>query len=464
MFFKTQIFVFVFLPITILIIAKFRQNIHSTFGFLLFTFWIPIGLFSAALYVFEFCIYVISFLIIMRFPREGNEQPSDDSRIKSFLSDFPWFLLILYIIGALLTWLFSKTIIGEINKIRIQCLLPLALSLVIFVSVRSREDAERILWWLLTSAGILAVLFLVGRYFISYISETGYAASSGRLSMQIILPHYLGFMDMLPQRTSCFYAYLLMYAYSLWTFQHSFFRRMYALCLCFIFGCIIITTQGRGGAIAAAIGVIIISVYAAFSKRVFELRGIWLKCTLMFLVVIGGIWYTANQSSNEEFRQHGMAMFSETFDDENVVGRFDRISSAIKLYKENPILGIGLRGYETPWGGDTSEVLNVFLFTILSFGLLGFISFMLVLRKFVIAFIQGIRSQDLTSRTLCIASICGLLGCFLGLHAIEPYGIVIFWTPLVLAFSVVKLKKDSADCKPQFDNVMIKIPHRRIII
>jgi O-antigen ligase len=435
---KTRIIIFIILPIVIFVIAYFRKNKQATIRFLLFLFWIPTGLSKYQLSIFEICIYVISFLILIKFPHSGNEQLSYECRIKCCFTDFPWRLFLLYILGALITWLFSTKITQELSMIRNQCIFPLALSLVIYVSVRSSEDAERSLWALLTSAAILSLLFLVGQYFTDYIRPSSYAPDSGRLSMELILPHRLGRLEMLPQRTSCFYSYLLMYAYSLWIFHPSAYRRLYAFCLCLIYACIIITSQGRGAALAAAIGGIIISFYAVFKNRKYELKGIWIKCVILTMAVIGGLWYLATNSTNEDFRQHGLALFNRPGEDENFQGRLQRISDAIELYKNNPILGTGLRGYDTPWGLDTSEVLNVFLYTLLSFGLLGFMAFLLILRRFIIACVRGIQSENRTLRMMCIAGICGLMGHIFGLQALEPYGIAILWTPLVLIYAVSK--------------------------
>lgn len=433
---KTRILA-ILLPVIVFMMTLFqRVRIQVIIAVLLLALWVPIGLYERTLFLFEACIYTISFLLIVRFPRRGDEKRADGDRLGSFLVHFPWFAFTLYILGALLTWRFSVRIFGEIDMIRIQCVFPLALSLVMFVSVRATEDAERLLWALLTSAAILALVFLVGRYiFPRYITAASYAAGSGRLSMALAIPHQLGSMEMLPQRTSNVYGYLLVFAYSLWVFHHSFLHRTYALLLCLLFGCIIITTQGRGGAITAGLGAAIISVYATFSRKLLHVSGVWIKFAVVSLAVIGGLWYLSVHSTNVYFYQHGISLFADPQQDENLLGRYQRWSDGIQLLMANPILGTGLRGYETPWGLDTSEVLNVFLYTVLSFGVLGFVGFLWILLKFLAAFRHGILSRDQTTRMMCIASLCGMLGFFFGLQSLEPYSMVLLWTPLVLAFA-----------------------------
>jgi hypothetical protein len=120
------------------------------------------------------------------------------------------------------------------------------------------------LWMILTSAAILGLLFLVGKNFSGFVSLTNYAVGSGRLSMRLSIP-YVGSLEMLPQSTSNWFGYLLVFAYSIWLFHPSSLHRIYAVFLCLLFGYIIITTQGRGGT-TGSIGAGIVSVYATFNR------------------------------------------------------------------------------------------------------------------------------------------------------------------------------------------------------
>jgi hypothetical protein len=424
----------ILIPFFIIMIALFqRTRIQTIIGFLLLIFWIPAGFDNWVLYLFEIFLYAISFLIIIKFARV------DDEKIKSFLINFPWFPFLLYVLGAMLTWSLSTKIGGELNIIRAMCIIPSALFMVIFLTIRSTEDAERYLWMILTSAAILGLLFLVGKNFSGFITLSNYATSSGRLSMMLSIP-YAGSLEMLPQSTANWFGYLLVFAYSYWIFHPSSMHRTYAAFLCLLFGYIVLTTQGRGGAIQAALGAVIVSVYATFYRKLFGIRGIWIKLALICLVVIGGFWYLSIHSTNASFYQHGIALFTNPQSDANLLVRFQGWSNGIKLFLANPILGIGLRGIETPWGLDTSEILNYFLYNLLSYGLLGFVGIMLILIKLLVTFWKGIHSGDRTTRMMCIASICGMLGFFLGMQPDKPYSTVIVWAPLLIAFAVSKLQ------------------------
>jgi O-antigen ligase len=438
----------ILIPLFILAIALFpRIRIQTIIGFLLLVFWIPAGFYNWVLYLFEIFLYAFLILFILKFDRSEGE------KIKSSLIYIPWFPFLLYILGALLTWSLSEKIGGELNVIRVMCIIPLALSIVFSLTIRSTEDAEHFLWMILTSAAILGSLFLVGKYFSGFISLANYAVGSGRLSMKLSIP-YVGYLEMLPQSTSNWFGYLFVFAYSIWIFHPSFKHRAYAILLCLLFGYIIITAQGRGGVLQAAFGAAILSVYAAFTGKSFGIKGSWFKFAFISLAVVGGFWYLSTHSINTIFYQHGISLFVNPLGDENLLGRFYNWSNGIKLFLANPIFGIGLSGIETPWGPDTSEILNYFLYNLLSYGLLGFIGIMLILLKLLVTFWRGIQSGDRTTRMMCIASICGMLGFFLGMQPEEPYSTVIIWAPLLIAFAVSMLQGNRPVKDSNLENVM----------
>jgi len=133
--------------------------------------------------------------------------------------------------------------------------------------------------------------------------------------------------------------------------------------------------------------------------------------------------------------------------------RFQGWSNGIKLFLENPIFGIGLSGIQTPWGPDTSEVLNYFLLNLLAYGLLGFIGIMSILFKILFAFWKGIQSGNRTTRMMCIASICGMSGFFFGMQPEEPFSTVIVWAPLLIAFAVATLNGERPVDDPNLANL-----------
>jgi hypothetical protein len=432
------------LPLVLIVIGLFsRIRIQTLVCLILLLFWVPAGLYIYNLFLFEISVYAISILLVIQSVHSHSE------KLKSYLINFPWFPFILYIFGALLTWRLSTRVGGELITIRAMCVIPLALSVLIFLTIQSSADAERYLWMITTSAAALGLVFLGGRYFFSkYITLSDYAIDSGRLSMILIIPH-LGTLRMLPQSTANWYGYLFVFAYSIWIFHSSFAQRTYAAFLCLLFSCIVLVTQGRGGAVQAALGAAVVSVYAAFNIRLLNIKGVWIKFGFVCLVVIGGLWYLSIHSTNVGFYQHGISLFVNPQGDENLLYRFQGWSNGIRLFLANPILGIGLRGIQTPWGLDTAEILNYFLFNLLSYGLLGFVGIMWILIKFFSTFWKGLRAGDRVTRMICIASVGGMLGFFFGMQPLDPYSNVIVWAPLLIAFAVSTLEENQSLMTPK---------------
>jgi len=203
---------------------------------------------------------------------------------------------------------------------------------------------------------------------------------------------------------------------------------------------VIISTSGRGGLMTAILGSAIISIYAVFSGKECKTSGIWIKLGFVILIVVGGFWYLATSSSNINYYQHGTAFFQNPLNDPTVQYRFRMWSTGWSLFLENPILGIGLRGIPTPWGPDTSEILNYFFYILLSYGLIGFIGLILVISKLVTSYLRGIRSKDGLVRMMSIASICGLLGFLFGLQPMDPYSVTLVFAPLFISYAFSRIQ------------------------
>lgn len=424
----------VLIPFIILIFSLMQRiRIVTLIGFLLLIFWIPAGFDNWMLYTFEILLYILTIIVMFITTR------SDDFQGNKLLSGIPWFGFLLYITGAVITWLLSTKTGGELNEVRATCLIPLALSILFMLTIRSIKDAERYLIMILTSAGILGLFFLVGRNFLNLITLTEYAAGSGRLSMRLIIP-FVGSMEMLPQSTSNWFGYLLIFAYSVWIFHPSKRYRVYGLVLCALFGAVIVSTSGRGGLITAVIGAAAISIYAGFTRIGNRVKGVWYKLVLVCIAVLGGFWYLSTSSSNISFYQHGISLFTNPLKDPTLLYRFRMWSNGWNLYLDNPIFGIGLSGIDTPWGADTSEILNYFFYILLGYGSIGFIGLLLILSKFFLSYLRGIRSNIRIVQMMSIAGISGMLGFFLGMQPEEPYSITLVYAPLLIAFSLSSLQ------------------------
>lgn len=424
--------ILILLPVIILFIAMFLRWRIKTIGILIIMFWLPLGFDNWVLYLFEITLYVFVMLLIIELLQ------SKISLDFLLLKNIPWLPFLLLIFGALLSWTFSNQIGGEVNEIRAMCFVPLALFIVFSFSIRSTDDAEYLLWMLLVSTAILGLVFLIGKDIFNLITLSSYGMGSDRLSMVLEIP-YMGKLEMLPQSTANWFGYIFVFAYSIWIFHPSSVKRSFALALCLLYGYIIIATQGRGGALQAAIGAAIVTIYSLFFQKIIKVTGSGFKFLIVCLVVIGGFWYMATQSTNPYFYQHGVSLFVDPLSDTNLIYRVKGWLNGINLFLENPIIGIGLSGIQTPWGPDTSEILNYFLLNLLAYGSIGFIGLMLILLKLIKSYIKGLNQINRTVMMMNIACLGGLLGFFLGLQPEEPYSNVIVWAPLIIAYTTSKL-------------------------
>jgi hypothetical protein len=411
-----------------------RVRIQSMIGWLLFLFWLPVPNFGNALYLFELGIWAFLFVQLMNHSISKGIEPA------SSLKRFPHIGFLFYIFGALLTWLVSYKAGNELATIRITALFPYALCLIMFLTVKSVRDAERYLWIILTSAFLLSLLFLIGREWLGFVTVSDYAAYSGRLTMVLRIP-YLGSLEMLPASTSLKYAFLLVFAYAFWISHPSVRARAFAGVMCIPFGMVIITTQGRGGAVAAVIALSIVTVYALCTKEAsYAKRTVLLKSSMVIILVIGGLWYLITTSQNPFFYEHGMALFNDPLADTNLLGRFDLWREGAKVLFESHFIGVGLSYFETPYGRDTSAVHHYFLYILLSFGFIGFVGLMWVFLAFIRAYWHGLQSRHFNVRMICISCIGGMLGFLFGLQPGEPYYVVVVWAPLAIAFAASRLE------------------------
>lgn len=425
----------VLIPFILLMFSLLQRiRIVTLIGFLLLIFWIPAGFDNWMLYTFEILLYVFTLIVMLISTRAYALQQNNA------LTNIPWFGFLLFTIGAIVTWLLSRKTGNELNEIRATILIPLALLIIFFLTIRSVKDAEHYLIMILTSAGILGLLFLVGKNFSGLITLSEYATESGRLSMSLTIP-FVGSMVMLPQSTSNWFGYLLIFSYSVWIFHPSRGYRLFGLLLCLLYGAVIISTSGRGGLVTAVLGAAVVSFFAGFSRSPFRAKGVWLKLGLVCIAVLGGFWYLSTSSTNLNFYQHGISLFKDPLNDPTLLYRFRMWSNGWNLYLENPFFGVGLSGIDTPWGPDTSEILNYFFYILLSYGLMGFIGLILILIKLSTSYLQGMRAENWIVRMMSVAGIGGLLGFLLGMQPEEPYSITLVYAPLLVAFALSRLYK-----------------------
>ena len=339
-----------------------------------------------------------------------------------------------------MTYFVSYKTVNDIAIIRTVCIFPFLLCLAIFVAVKSIDDAERLLWIALTSAAILGIVFLVGPKLFWFVRLAEYAEGCGRSSMSLYVP-YLGHLTLLPGSTGNRFSFMLAFAYGFWIFHRSFLARTFAGIICVIFGLVIITAQGRGGAIAAIASALLISIYALITEKSLRTT-ILLKCAAVVALVGYGMWYLAVTSKNLAFFQHGTILLTDPLRAPNLLSRIALLKEGIRVFSQNPFFGVGLHGFNVPGGaGDTMYVHNLLLFLLLSFGIIGCAGFLWINVMFLRAFWQALKSYNRNVRMLCISSIGAMINYLFGVLSWAPFSVVMIWVPLAIAFAASKLEQ-----------------------
>lgn len=413
-----------------------RIRVQTWVSALLLLFWLPtpfiLGYFSSVfsqLFLFESVIWI--FLLFMF----SSYSMSKDARFLFRLKGFPLKPFLLYIAGALIAYFLSYKTGIELSYVRIICVFPMLLSLTIFLTLESLEDAERYLWAVLISASLLGVLFLFGPKTLSFVSVSEYAAGTGRASLQMAVP-YLGAITINPASAGDKFSFIFTLAYAFWLFHRSSKARIAAAMICLISGAAMIYAQGRAGILAAVISSVIITLLSVKAKEPFLLTAL-LKFGIITIFIVGGSWYLAVHSELLSYAERIIFLTSNPLSDPSFMGRFDLWVRGWKAIIQNP-LGIGLFGFGSA-GGESWAVHNLWLYLLLSFGVIGFAGFVWIIATFLRAFWKGTKSADRGVRRLCLMGI----GLIINLAVAgqfspivwEPYTVGIVWIPLATIYA-----------------------------
>jgi len=386
-------------------------------------------------YFFEFLIDIafFAFLFIDLFSRKGH--------IK-FLTKFPYLPFSIYIIGAIVAYLVSYKTPLIPSVIRLLCFFPLALGYVITHLVRSVNQAKLLLWVLLFSSALLALLVLFGStLFPAVIHPYSYANGMGRLSMEMSLPG-MGLLQIDPAGIGDKFAFLLTISFAFWLSYPTQKGRIIASFMCIIFGTVIILAQGRAGIGAVILSTSVITVYNIIKERSSRISNLF-KLSAVLIIVIGFTLYLATVSAPTDrgnFSQRIFGLFSDPLTDEQMEFRTQYWKIGFPESFNNP-LGVGLYGFPQS-GMDTWIVHNLLLYLSLSFGMIGLSGFILIFLRFGQVFLGGLRKISPDQRFLSIIGIgclvCLIVGGFFSGVMYNPYEIVIVWSPLFAIFAVVK--------------------------
>jgi len=417
-----------------------KLKVQTIMTGLLLLFWLPMpiilayfsGIF-AQLYLFEFLIWFFLFYIL------SNKYLSMDTRISLGLKRFPLKPYLFYIGGALIAYFLSYKTGGELSIIRIICVFPMILSLSIFLTIESGDDAKSYLWAVLTAAFLLSLIFQFGPRFLPSFIDSYYRPEVGRAGLQIVIP-YVGNLVIFAASAGDKFGFMFTLAFSFWLINRSFWIRIVAALMCLSLGAAMVNAQGRGGTIAALVSSSFIAYLSIKKGGRLRIRALVIY-SIVGLSIIGATWYFAVQSESKSVTMRITSLYSDPFGDPNYLGRLEIWKRGLEIIQQRP-MGIGLVGFESP-GNDTWIVHNIWLYIFLSFGVIGFLGFVWLLSTFFKAFLKGIRNENPDINNLCVAGIGLLINLIIAGQfspiVYEPYTVGIIWVPLATIYAVAVL-------------------------
>lgn len=438
---KKTVIILLILPIILLLInVLFRVTNQTIIMTLLFLYWLPIrAYFFSNLYLFELAIWLFLFFKIFNHLVDKRSDPPLS------LYDLPINPFLLYITGALISYLITDKTGPELNIIRLLCIFPLVLSMVIHSTIHSVEDAEKYLWILLISTAVVGLLFLLGDKLFSFVGPTEYLAGSGRRSMELRFPH-LDVLMLTPASTSCLFSIIIPFAYGSWLVHDSGYKKACAGVTCLICGLVMIVSQGRAGMIAAIVTISIYS-YWFFRQKQNHRYAILLWYGLILLVIIGGSWYLSINSENNILYERIFNAIRNPRNDLNYIGRSILLKENLITFFEKP-WGIGLFGLTDTAKGDTWNVHNLWLWNALSFGIIGLIGYVWILLTYLKVFLRQLYNPDPRKRSFAVMGTVSIIGTIImgqfGALAWDPYSVVIVWAPLAISYSALTLDRRKA--------------------
>ena len=446
----------VYIPIgfSILIMLPYIIEKIGTFPFLcglVFIYWLPVasGLDKISsllvdVYPAEFGMWMLCLGIVI------HGSVSRSAQFNSAVGRFPFLPFALFIAGSLTANLVSGNLFArnELAQIRILCFLPGVICFLCLYFIQTVKQAERLLWIFLISAVLLGLVYLFAPNYIdpnsSFLVDS-LAEGTGRIRRMIKLPLF-GVLGMNSETTPVCFAFIVALSFNLWLNHPSFHGRLISAGVLAISALVIIRGQGRTGLIAATCSAIAIQIlslrFKSYSPMPF-LRGL-LKPAILIFTLLFSVWYYASVSPNESFRQHGLSIFVDPLHAVAVSSRMVRWATAVDILHDNP-LGVGIWGFPIidVTAGSSWYAHNLYLFLLLSFGIIGFIGFFWFFLHYTKACWSGLHSESPNRRLLCIGGIgcvtilfvAGLTSCIYW----SSWQVLMVWIPIGITLAVATL-------------------------
>ena len=445
----------VYIPIglSIFIMLPYIIDKIGTFPFfcgLIFIYWLPfdsgmgnVSPFLHSIYPAEFGMWMLCLGILI------HGSVSRSAQFNSAVGRFPFLPFALLIAGSLTANLVSGNLFArtELAQIRILCFLPAVICFLCIYFIKTVKQAERLLWIFLISAGLLGLVYLFAPNIINpnHSYPVAWFAEEGNRIRRIIKLPLFGVLSMNPETTPVYFAFLIALSFNLWLNHPSSRGRLIAAGVLAISALVIVRGQGRTAIIAATCSVIVIQVlslrFKSYSPMPF-LRSL-LKPAILICTLLFSVWYFASISTIDSFRQHGLSLYADPLNVYVQSGRFDLWKTAASVVLDNP-LGVGIWGFPSAVGLSWVAH-NLYLFLLLSFGIIGFIGFLGILLRYTKVCWSGLHSYP-NRRLLCIAGMGCATTLFVGGIGScifwSPWQVLMGWIPIGITFAVATLPEE----------------------
>lgn len=330
---------------------------------------------------------------------------------------------VLFVIAASLSLFFSAEITDQSQRFFIDLLKAMCLSLICFWTIQKRTQFVAFVKWMLlyiTANGACA--------FYQIITKTG-LDESGRSR---------GFMNDQNDTAGLMATSFALAFYFFRNEKNQFFKLFYFICFFFIiFG--LYGTVSRGGLITLTFSLILI-----YTKNI---KNIVATCLVAMLFT--GFFYFAKDlyMSRETVTT---TMTGKTYLDSSSRKRIELITTALKIWEQNPVWGIGMGNFETAIIDGkkvTRNAHNAYLQILAEMGIVGLCAFLYLL-KVSFTTIKNIAIEDPFYRDMALCCRISLLSWMLFFLFAHSYLHAIFWLYLVFPFILEKISFEEKKLAP----------------
>ena len=440
-----------------------KIGLFSLFCFLVFVYWIPIrsglgaNVSRSLIYMgpSEFCMWILCIGIFIQ------GAISKSAQFKSAMRRFPFLAFGLIIAGSITANLLSGSLFAktETGQIRVLFLLPGVIYFLFLFFIETTEQAERLLWIFLISSALLGLVYL----FAPNIGLESYHAdlNSGRILRIIKLP-LCDVLYMSPETSPICFAFVAVLSFNLWINYPSPYGRWVAFGVLLIVVFAVVKAQGRTALIAATCSVAVIQILSSLFK--IRSPGSAKRPAWKLVMIVSGLllstWYFAQMSEIGSFRKRGLLLLNDPVHSLTVSGRIGRWTTAAYAFRDNPF-GVGIWGFPGVETDQSWAAHNLYLFQLLSVGIIGFCGIILIYIRFIRAYMYGLHSNSSNRRILCNGGIgCMIVMLVGGMGSCifwSPWQIFMGWIPIGITFAAATLPERDGSQRTEGRNRMTEI-------